>query len=140
MKTYFFLLFFTFTWGCNLNTNNVRKGDDYKESTPPPLSAKDQKLCDSLTNFAYGQLQKGEIIIVFKDTISDNVKYKRFVSILKNRFGFNYFRIYGAGPGIFYLPHKYCIQPIMDSAIIAKYGKNAKDSFVNLAYKMAIQK
>ncbi len=73
--------------------------------------------------------------IACNDTITDNERYKRFVSILTNVFGFNYFRLYDVGFNT--VAYRQCIQPIMDSAIAAKYGKNAKDSFIDIAYRMA---
>jgi hypothetical protein len=84
---------------------------------------------------AYTELNNGEITIVFNDTFTDRAKYQRFVSILNNKFGFSFFRMDNMG-SFQTLPYKYCVQPIMDSAIAAKYGANAKDSVINEAYRL----
>ncbi|MDI9312875.1 MAG: hypothetical protein QM535_21880 [Limnohabitans sp.] len=138
MKNYIFFLFVILIFGCTTSSDNPQKATVHKK--PPPLPANEQKICDSLKNAAYSQIRKGDVTIVFNDTIRNNEAiYVRFVSVLKNRLGFNYFRLYDVN-NFETLPYKYCVQPIMDSVIEVKYGKNAKDSIVNLAYKMAIEK
>jgi len=136
MKTCFVLLFLIMLLGCTNHTDSVRKENDYRKPPPPPLPPNEQKMCDSLKAIAYDEINRGEITIVFNDTITRIVIYRRFISILQSRLGFNYFRLDDVG-SFQTLPHKYCVQPIMDSVIAAKYGVNGKDSIINEAYRLA---
>lgn len=134
MKKVFISFFLLASLGCTNSENSKKNITQITEtSPPPPLPAHEQKICDSLKTSAYNEIRKGEITIIFNDTITDDILHKQFVSILKNQLGFNYFRLYDIN-NIETLPYKYCVQPIMDSAIAAKYGANAKDSIINEAY------
>lgn len=129
----FFLLIFIF--GCRADTDKP-KMVNYQQ-TIPPLSVNEQKICDSLKTSALNDIRRGVITIAFNDTIKDIFMYKCFVSVLKSKFGFNYFRLDNMN-NFETLPFKYCVQPIMDSVIKAKYGNNGKDSIINLAYTIAV--
>lgn len=121
--------------GCNTESEDQKQEFVCRKPPLPPLPLDEQRKCDSLKFIAYIEMDRGAMTIACNDTITDNERYKRFVSILTNVFGFNYFRLYDVGFNT--VAYRQCIQPIMDSAIAAKYGKNAKDSFIDIAYRMA---
>ncbi|MBL7690807.1 MAG: hypothetical protein JNM41_04380 [Flavipsychrobacter sp.] len=135
MKVHFILPLLIMICGCDTVSEDPKQELVYSTPPPPPLPLDDQRMCDSLKSIGYAEMDKGAITIACYDTITDIERHKQFVSILKNVFGFSYFRLNGVGFNI--VAYKRCIQPIMDSAIAAKYGKNAKDSFVNIAYRTA---
>lgn len=134
MKFFFVFFFLIVIWGCS--TRSTSPQDEYSNKVPPPpLPANEQKICDSLRALAYDGISNRALTIIFNDTITDVTMYKRFVSILKNRLGFNYFRLDDMN-NFQTLPHKICVQPIMDSAIAAEYGAIGKDSIINEAYRL----
>jgi hypothetical protein len=135
MKTCLTLLLGIVFWGCTTSPGKSHNQEGDKTPPPPPLEAKDQIICDSLKTLAYDEIKKGNITIVFNDSIHDNAYYEQFASIIKNRLGFNYFRLYDVG-GVETISHRRCVQPIMDSVIIARYGPNAKDSIIHSAYQI----
>lgn len=107
-----------------------------KAPLSPPLSSEEQKLCDSLKRFAYESLNNNIYILVHNDTINDDSRHLRFVQVLKEKLHFNYYRTYDINNHET-RSFKFCVQPIMDSFIIAKYGIGAKDSIIDIAYSMA---
>lgn len=139
MKSNFAICLLILFLGCITSNDNQEKesqASEHGKPLPPLMPPEEHRKCDSLKSLAYINLSKGEITIAFNDTIRNNtVLYGQFVTILNARFGFNYFRLYDVGFET--VAYKQCVLPIMDSAIAAKYGKNAKDSFINLVYRMA---
>jgi hypothetical protein len=135
MKTGLALIFWVVFLGCTTNPDNSQNKGGDKKPPRPPLPVNEQKLCDSLRELAYDEIKKGSITIVFNDSIHDNVYYEQFASIIKNRLGFKYFRLYDIG-GVETISQRRCVQPIMDSVIIARYGPNAKDSIIQSAYRI----
>jgi len=107
--------------------------DNEQNIPPPPPQLFDGHLCDTFKSRVREKLYvDGITYIAFDDTFS---KYtwgeKRYYldSILKYYFQMPHMPIFNDN-------YKNCIQPIMDSAIAAKYGVNAKDSIINEAYRL----
>ena len=139
MKLFFILVVLTAFCSCTTGSDNHQQESqetNYRKPLPPPMPLDEQRKCDSLKVVAYSELCKGQISLALNDTIRNNKKlYELFVLILKTRFGFNYFRLNDMGFET--VAYKQCVQPIMDSAIVAKYGTNAKDSIITVVYGMA---
>lgn len=120
---------------CDSQSGKSNISDTTKPPPPPPLSSEEQELCDSLKRFAYENLSQNNCILVYNDTINDDTLHSRFVQVLKEIFHFDYYRTYDID-NYETRSFKFCVQPIMDSFIIAKYGMGAKDSIINVAYSM----
>lgn len=105
---------------CNTNKSN-------EQNTPPPPPPDNR--CSTLKANTYYSLQSGELELVFSDTFQDAIKGYYLDSIIEKKYKLNHVRIFNSD-------FANCVQPIMDSAIAAKYGANAKDSIINEAYRL----
>lgn len=103
--------------------------DNEQNIPPPPPQLFDGYLCDTFKERSRQKLKEGNIEILFNDTFKVSGKRHILDSIMEIRFHFSHSPIFNDD-------YKNCIQPIMDSAIVAKYGVNAKDSIVNEAYRL----
>ena len=120
------------TSGCK--NQPLEKNTVIQKPPPPPFSHKDQLLYDSIRNEGYSILKKRRFVLFFKDTITDNERSQLFISILKKEFKMDHQKVYDIDYGLSRSFQLY-VQPIMDSAITAKYGANGKDSIIKLVIK-----
>lgn len=105
-------------------------GSDKSEVPPlPPPPLFNGYLCDTFKSRSRQKIYNNNIELLFDDTF--RLSGKRYIldSILENRFHFSHTPIFNDD-------YTNCVQPIMDSAIAAKYGPNAKDSIINEAYRL----
>jgi hypothetical protein len=97
---------------------------------PPPPKPNFDSLCNIYKMNTYSRLKKTGIELVFRDTIWDTNRDIIFDEVLKKEFNLEHFYAYDT---IYY---KHCVSPIMDSALMSIYGKNAKDSIIQVCYRM----
>lgn len=106
---------------------------DKSEVPPPPPLPFNGHWCDTFKSRVRQKLYTDGIInVVFDDTFKgDNWSKKTYYldSILEYYFQMPHTPIFNDD-------YTNCVQPIMDSAIAAKYGVNAKDSIINEAYRL----
>lgn len=124
VKTTPVVLFITLLLLCCGNNKPIKK------NIPPPPPPDNR--CSTMKANAYQYLLSGDIEILFNDTFNSNnwsMKRHYLDSILKYHFNLIHTPLFNDD-------YKNCIQPIMDSAIIAEYGIKGKDSIINEAYKL----
>ncbi len=103
--------------------------DNEQDIPPPPPQLFDGHLCDTFKERSRQRLQEKGIRLVFDDTCKEAGKRHILDSILEHQYQLSSVRVFDSN-------YTNCIQPIMDSAIIAKYGINGKDSIINEAYRL----
>lgn len=120
-KLFLFFLVSLVLWGC---VDNQTSG---KNELPPPPQLFDGHLCDTLKERSRYKIKEGRFELVFDDTFTYAVKAYYLDSILEFKYHLYHTPVFDSN-------FKDCVQPIMDSAIAAKYGLSAKDSIINEAY------
>lgn len=122
MKCYLIVLFLflILSIGCIDNKQNI---------PPPPPQLFDGHLCDTFKARSRQRLREKGIRLVFDDTFEKAGKRHILDSILEHQYNLSSVSIFDSN-------YSNCIQPIMDSAIIAEYGIKGKDSIINEAYKL----
>jgi hypothetical protein len=123
------MLLSIFLVSCNGDAHkqtNDEKINDFKPPLPPGYrEQQEQAYCDSLKARTYATLQQGTVELVTKDfSFHDVDKEELFKEILKKRFKLKLLPIYDS------VHYPKCIMPIMDSAIVSKYGPKGKDSII----------
>lgn len=126
MKKWYFIFVCLIVHGCETN-----KTEERLDSPPPPIPFNNRHEYDSICQLfkekAYHNLKEGKVQIVYRDSFHYIDQYLIFESVINDRFNLQYNSKY---QGDF----ETCLLPIMDSALASIYGKNAKDSIVQLAY------
>jgi len=103
--------------------------DEEQNIPPPPPQLFDGHLCDTFKERSRQRLREEGIRLVFDDTFKEAGKRHILDSILEHQYQLSSVRIFDSN-------YTNCIQPIMDSAIVEKYGINGKDSIINEAYRL----
>jgi hypothetical protein len=114
---------------CNSDAHKQTNDEEINDSKPPlPPGFREQQeqaYCDSLKARTYATLHQGTVELVTKDfPFYDVDKEELFKEILKKRFKLKLLPIYDS------VRYPKCIVPIMDSAIVSKYGPKGKDSII----------
>lgn len=121
------LILFSFT----LSSCEEKESKIKNRIIPPPPEMSFEVKCEEQKRKAYLLLKKGYVRIIFKDSFRNATGTQLLSEVLEKEFKLDYSRIYDT------MLDKHCMIPIMDSVIELRYGKNGKDSIINLAYKLA---